>query len=303
MILNINQLRAFYNAAKLKSITLAAHELMVTPPAITKQVKQFEENLGMRLMVRDRNSIKLTDVGTRLYKRCHRIFERIEEMENFLEDISGSKSGVLRIGSPQLPAKYIMPYLISRFKKAYPSIKIVLDQGTNTELTESILSHRNELAFIRCGTIDKRLKVKAYGNEEITLIAAPNSKNFSNDEISVNQLSTIPLIMPRDGTATREVVLEYLRRFKVTPVVVLESANFDLTKELVKQDNGASFLVKWAVQEELKSKTLKSIRILEGSPTIEYGIGYYKRNALSPEAWAFLRLLDKTEVTVPSTAR
>jgi DNA-binding transcriptional LysR family regulator len=111
----------------------------------------------------------------------------------------------------------------------------------------------------------------------------------------------MPLILPKEGSATRDVVFEYLRRFKVTPTVTLESASVGLIKELVSQDDGVSFLVRIAVQEDLKNKTLKSVRILEGSPTMEYGIGYLKRASLSPGAWAFLRLLDKLDDIVPTT--
>ena len=117
MILNINQLRAFHAAAKLKSITLAAQELMVTPPAISMQVKQLEEALEIKLMFRNGNSIQLTEVGHTIFKRCDRIFKQIKDMEDFLEDISTAKSGVLKIGCPQTPAKYVVPRLIAEFNK------------------------------------------------------------------------------------------------------------------------------------------------------------------------------------------
>ncbi len=299
MILNINQLRAFHAAAKLKSITLAAQELMVTPPAISMQVKQLEETLEMRLMFRNGNSIQLTEVGHTIFKRCDRIFKQIKNMEDFLEDISTAKSGVLKMGCPQTPAKYVMPRVITAFNKTYPGVRIVLDQGSSSEMAKTILSHKNELAVIRCGGDEKRLKVKSFGKEELVLVAAPKSQNLPTDETSVTQLSTVPLIIPKEGSATRDVVFEYLRRFKVTPMVILESASVDLIKELVSQDDGVSFLARSAVQKDLKNKTLKSVRILEGSPTIEYGISYLRRASLSPGAWAFLRLLDKLDNILP----
>ena len=61
MILNMNQLRAFHTAARLKSITRAAEALMVTPPAVTMQVKQLEETLDLRLLFREGNAIRLTE--------------------------------------------------------------------------------------------------------------------------------------------------------------------------------------------------------------------------------------------------
>ncbi len=301
MILNVNQLRAFHAAAKRKSITLAAQELMVTPPAISMQVKQLEATLDIRLMFRDGNSIQLTDLGRTLFKRCDRIFKHIKEMEDFLEDMSTGKSGVLRIGCPQTPAKYILPPLVAEFRKTYPGIRIVLEQGSSSDMIKSILHHRNELAVVRYRGDEKRLKVKTFGSEELVLIAAPKSQHIPTDEISVTQLSSVPLIVPKEGAATREVVFEYLRKFKVAPRIVLESGNTDLIKELVNQDNGVSLLARVAVQDDLKKKRLRAIRILAGSPTLEYGIGYLRRASLSPGAWAFLRLLDRLDDTVPGT--
>lgn len=300
MILNINQLRSFYTAAKYKSVSEAANQLMVTPPAVTMQVKQLEETLGIRLMFRDRNSIRLTEVGETVFKKSKVIFGRIQEMENFLEDISRAKSGVLRIGCPPTPAKYVMPRLISMFKKTYPGIRIVLEQGANSSLVKSILQHQSELAVIHRRPDEKRVKVKVFGTEEILLIAAYESRIITAEEISVTNLSDIPIIMPEEGSATRSIVLRYLERFRVTPSIVIESASTDLIKEMVSQDNGACFLVRSAVQQEFKTNTLKEVPILEGAPRIEYGIGYLRRKTLSPAAWAFLRLLDRAGDILPT---
>ena len=299
MILNINQLRAFYYAARLESITLAAQELMVTPPAISMQVKQLEENLEIKLMFRDGNSIRITEVGKIVFEKCDRIFKEIKDMEDFIEDISTSKMGVLKIGCPQTPAKYIMPRLIAEFKKTYPGIRIVLDQGDNSEMIKSILNHKNELAVIRQRGDEKKLKVKSFGNEDLVLVAAPKSRNLLVNEISITQLGAIPLIVPEEGSATRDVVFEYFQKFKVTPTIIMESGSADLIKEVVAQDNGVSFLVLSAVQKELKDKTLRAIHVLAGSPSIEYGIGYHRRASLSPGAWAFLRHLDKLDKILP----
>lgn len=293
MILNMNQLRSFYMAANLRSVSGAAKALMVTPPAITLQVKQLEETIGIRLLVRDGNSIRLTDAGASVFNRAEKIFQEIHEMEGFLEDMSTGKSGELRIGCPEIPLKRLMP-MIETFRKTYPGIRIIIDQGSNADMVKSIGDHRNELAVIRYRPSNSRLKIKVIWKDEVVLIASPKSVHLSAAEISVTQLSGIPLILRREGSAVREVVLEYLRKFKITPLIAMESASVALLKEFVRQDNGIGFVERDAVDEELKNETLQTVRILEGSPAIEFGIGYRDRRDLSPPAWAFLRLLDKS---------
>ena len=295
MILNMNQLRAFHTAARLKSITGAAQELMVTPPAISMQVKQLEETLEIRLMFRHGNTIRLTEVGESVYQRATTIFEQIREMENYLDDIATAKSGELIIGCPQTPAKYIMPRLITRFNETYPGIRIVVDQGLTSELIENLLNHKNELALLRHQPEEKRVKVKVIGSEEVVLVAAADSRHVAAGEISVTQMSTIPSILPKHGSGMRDVIFEYLNLFKVTPNIVMESGSIALIKEMIRQDTGVSFLEKYAVAEELESGAFKKVPILEGSPGIQFGIGYVQRKSISPAAWAFLRMLAKKE--------
>jgi DNA-binding transcriptional LysR family regulator len=280
-------------AASLKSISGAARVLMVTPPAITFQVKQLEETIGIRLLVRDGNSIRLTDAGVSVFERAEKIFHEIHEMEGFLEDIATGKSGELRIGCPEIPLKRLMP-VIEAFKKTYPGIRIILDQGSNADMVKSVQDHRNELAVIRYRPTNSRLKTKVIWTDEVVLIGSPKSVHLSASEISVTQLSEIPLILRREGSAVREVALEHLRKFKVTPLIAMESSSVNLLKEFVLRDKGVGFVERDAVNEELKKGALLAVRVLEGSPAIEFGIGYRNRKDLSPPAWAFLRLLDKS---------
>ena len=302
MILNINQLRAFYMAARLESVTKAAEQLMVTPPAVTMQIKQLEETLGLKLMHRSGHAMGLTDIGARVFKRAEAIFGRIRDLENFLEDTSTAKSGELRIGCPQTPAKYLMPRMITRFNQTYPGIKIILDLGPTSAMVKNILNHENELAFVRHLPEERRFKVKVIGREEVLLVAAFHSAHLPVDESPVARLADLPLIMPKQGSGMRDLTLEYLTRFGIKPRIVMESASIDVVKEFVRQDVGVCFLEKYAVLEELSRNDFKAVRILEGGPVIRFGLGYLHKKLLSPAAWAFLRLLDKTDDLVPGSS-
>lgn len=294
MILNINQLRAFYYVGKTGSVSKAAQELMVTPPAITMQVKQLEETVGIRLLVRQGSGIRPTRAGEEVYKKAEKIFQEIHETESLLEDMSRSKRGELRIACPEMPGIQV-PKLIAEFKKAYPGINIIVDQGVDAEIVKSVEDRRNELVVLWYRPSTARLKVRAIGKEKLVLIASAASSRVPHSEISVSDLSEIPLILKGEGSASRAVVIEYLRKFKVTPQVASESSNVAIIKEIVRQDNGVAFLKREAVEAELNDGSLKIVHILEGSPVVEVGIGYRNRRELSPAAWAFLRLVEKCE--------
>jgi DNA-binding transcriptional LysR family regulator len=291
----MNQLRSFYTAAKLGSITKAAEELSVTPSAVTLQIKQLEENTGVRLLFRAGNSMRLTDVGLAVYERARKTFEDIQNLEIFIADISKCKSGTLKIGCSETAAIYVMPTLIKAFKHAYPGITFAVDRGPNDEMVKSLLNHKNDLIVAHYKPDDKRLKMRYMGKKEIILIAANKSALLPQGVVSIAELSKIPLIIPIKGSATREIVLEHLKSFKVSPRVVIESSSIELTKKLVREDEGVSFLCRDTVQEDLSERNIREIRVLGCSPFIEYGIGYLNRNVLSLASLAFLRIIEKSK--------
>jgi DNA-binding transcriptional LysR family regulator len=298
MILNVNQLRAFYYVARTGSISKAAQELMVTPPAITMQVKQLEETVGIRLLVRQGNGIGPTRAGEEVYKKAEKIFQEIRETESLLEDMSRNKRGELRMACPEMPGIRV-PRLIAEFKKAYPGINIIVEQGVDAEIVKSVEDRRNELVVLWHRPNSVRLKAKGIGKEKLVLIASTVSRWVPGNEISVRDLSDIPLVLKGEGSASRAVVIEYLKKFKISPQIASESSNVAIIKEIVRQDNGVAFLKREAVEAEINDGSLKVVHILEGSPVVEVGIGYRNRRELSPAAWAFLRLVEKYESLNP----
>jgi DNA-binding transcriptional LysR family regulator len=295
MALNVNQLRSFYVAAKWKSITKAAEELMVTPAAVTSQVKQLEESLGLRLLFRSGNLMRVTDSGAAVFAKIRKVFEDLDHLELFIEDISKGKSGELRIGCSETAAMDVMPKLITAFQSHYPGIKVIVDRGTTSEMVKSVLDHKNELVVARYRPDDKRLKMRLMGRKEISFIAAYKSARLPRDRISIAALNKVPLIAPIKGSATREIIDEELKKFKVSPRVVIETASFALTKKLVQQDEGIGFLCRDEIGDELLKKRLREIRLLECSPSIEYGIGYLNRKNLSEASLAFIRMIDRSK--------
>lgn len=295
MALNVNQLRSFYAAAKSESITKAAEELMVTPPAVTSQVKQLEEDLGLRLLFRSGNVMQLTDSGRVVFEKIRKVFEDLDHLELLIEDMSKKKSGELRIGCSETAAIDVMPRLITAFQSHYPGIKVIIDRGTTSEMVKSVLDHRNELVVARYRPDDKRLKMRLMGRKEIALIAAYKSTRLPRDNISVAELNRVSLIAPIKGSATRDIILEHLEHFEVSPRVVIETASIALIKKLVGQDEGVGFLCRDEIAEELSQNRLREIHLLECSPCIEYGIGYLNRKNLSEASLAFIRMIDKSK--------
>ena len=295
MVLNVNQLRSFYAAAKSESITKAAEELMVTPAAVTSQVKQLEEDLGLRLLFRSGNAMRLTESGTLVFEKARKVFEDLDHLALLIEDMSKQKSGELRIGCSETAAIDVMPKLITAFQSYYPGITVIVDRGTTAEMMKSVLDHRNELVVARYRPDDKRLKMRLMGRKEISLLVAYKSARLPRERISIAALNKVPLIAPIKGSAIREIIDEHLNQFKVSPRVVIETASIALTKKLVQQGKGVGFMCRDEIADDLSKRRLREIRLLECAPYIEYGIGYLNRKNLSEASLALIRMIDRSK--------
>lgn len=294
MYLNSNQLRVFYYVARFKSISLASKELMVTPPAVSRQIKALEELLDLQLIYRVGNSMELTEAGFEIFQRSRQVFERLEDLESFIEDFSGLRTGTIRFGSPQSMSKYVMPSWIEMFKNDYPGIKVVLNTGSSQELIKSVIDRKNEIAII--GFVPDQTQM-----EKIAHIDSPDSAPLAlvcsssypiNDKIHIKELGDEPLIISQEGSAARANVLAYFKRYNVTPKIFLESSSVEVTKELVMQGKGLCFLTYIEANKELKDGTLRSINIHEGFPKIRRVIIFQKNKPLSPGAKAFVKVIE-----------
>ena len=146
-MINLNQLRAFYQAAKYLNFSRAAEKMFITQPAVTAQVKAFEDCLDLKLFKKKGGKLILTDEAKILYGYARKLFEYEEKIENAVDEIKKLKQGTLRIGTARTYARYFMPFLISHFHDEYPYIKLKLDEGNSKEMIQSLFDMRNELAI------------------------------------------------------------------------------------------------------------------------------------------------------------
>jgi DNA-binding transcriptional LysR family regulator len=297
--MNLNQLRIFYVSGKLQSFSAAAEELLITQPAVTMQIRELEGYYNLRLFHRHGKRVELTDAGRILFRYAKKIFELTAQAERAIWELKDLASGVLKIGTTKTYAKHLMPSLISSFQEKHRGIHVILSEGSSAEITNSLIVHKNELGLIGRSTYPPQLKVLSFSREELVLIFGRNHSLSGLRKITLMDVAREPLIIREKGSGTRDVVLEKYREARIKPSILTEASNVDFIKELVETGNGISFVVKSAVQEELKRGTLKSKTLADGPIYLNVDIVYLKNRNLSPSAQAFLELLQKREDPFP----
>ena len=290
-MINLNQLRVFCEAAKCENFTLAAKKLFITQPAVTAQIKMFEDQCNLKLFKKKGRNIYLTDEGKTLYDYARKIFEWEKEIENLIDDMRDLKRGTLRLGVNKTYARYFMPFVITGFREAYPHIKINLDEGSSLDMIYSLVDLRNELAVIAKVGDHPNVCFIPFSQEEIVLILAPDHPLATKTTVSVKELEEEPIIMKEAGSGTRLLVNKLFEASGLTPNILMETSNTEFIKQLVQRGEGLSFLVREAVAIELHEKKLTTVPIRGKRTFLDVSIAYLKNQTLSPAAQSFLDVL------------
>jgi DNA-binding transcriptional LysR family regulator len=292
-MLNFNQLRVFYHAAKNLNFTAAANELFITQPAVTFQMKAFEEFCNLKLFKKRARRMFLTDEGRALFEYAEKIFKYEKEIENAIEDMRELKRGVLSLGTTKAYARYFMPLMLSTFHKNYPNIKIQLNEGSSLDMTCSLLDFKIEVAVVaKAGEIPE-VDFFPFSKEEMAVIVAPGHHFTKTKAVAIKDLANEPFIMKEKGSGTRKLVEQLFSSANCAPNILMETSNTEFIKQLVVQGEGISFLVRESVAAEIKEKKLAEVAVKGRKIFLDVSIAYLRRQVLSPPARAFVDTLRK----------
>jgi DNA-binding transcriptional LysR family regulator len=292
-MLNFNQLRVFYFAAKNLNFTRAANALYITQPAVTAQIKSFEAFCNLKLFKKRGRKIYLTHEGKSLYIYAQKIFKYEKEIENVIEDMRELKRGILSLGTTKAYARYFMPLMITTFHKNYPNIKIQLNEGSSLEMTNSLLDFKIEVAVIAKAEDNAEIKLFPFSQEEMAVILPRNHPLTKKKAVTFSDLAEERFIMKESGSGTRKLVEELFANEGCTPNILMETSNTEFIKQLVQRGEGISFVVKEAVAAELKEKKLATVPLMGPMVYLDVSIAYLKEQVLSPSAKAFVDTLIK----------
>jgi len=292
MRINLNQLRAFFLAARERSITKAAQALYVTQPAVTMQIKSLEQDLEVKLFRKYGKGLDLTDAGEVLFGYTERMFEIVEEMEYVLKGYANLTHGSLTIGTTRSFAKHLMPGLLARFQKRFPKVKVILKVGSSQEIADGVLDFTYDVGTIGRLPYKSKLKVIPYTKEEFCLVVSAQHRFAKCTDVSLKDLQNEPIIIRENGSGSRYAILSLLSSHGINPSVLLEAGSVEFIKEYIIKGQGISFLYKPEIRLEATLGLLKPVPVIEGPIFVQTDTVFPKGVDLSPPVKAFLQLIE-----------
>jgi len=285
--LTLRQLQVFEAVARQLSYTRAAQELHLTQPAVSMQVRQLEEIVGLPLFEQMGKKTFLTQAGDELYQYSRVISEQLEEVEEVIAALKGVHRGKLDI-SVASTANNFGTHLLAAFSKQYPSVTVRLDVTNRETLLHQLANNEKDLVIMGKPPADADLEAESFMDNPLVVVAAANHPLAnSTSTISADNLANEVFVTREQGSGTRSVLERYFKEHQIELKKGIEMTSNETIKQAVEAGLGLGIVSIHTLSLELEAKRIVVLDI-EGFPIMRHWyIVYRKGKRLSPPAEAF----------------
>ena len=212
--ITLQQMEALISLVKEGSFSRAAKKMLLTQPALTKNIKNVEDSLGVVVVNRSNAGISLTPEGKILFNYAERIIKLRDEAKIKIVKLSDNTGGNIYVSASTIPATYILPSALSEFKKKHPDIRIYIKTADSEEAMNMVLDKEVEIGCIGKKHTNKKLLAEPLWKDRLILAVPKGHRLCQNKSIKLSELLKEPFVIRENGSATRELFESCLKESK-----------------------------------------------------------------------------------------
>jgi len=258
------RLKVFRTVATQASFRKAAELLHLSQPAVSQHIQSLEEELGLRLFDRSGARISLTPAGRVLLRYAERAARVLDEAKTALLRLQGEVSGDLQLGASTTIAQYILPRILGAFLKDNPGVKLSVLSGNTEEIVALLLKGPIMLGMIEGPPMSKEVHTEKFLDDRMVLIA-PRSHEWSGmSSVSLASLREVPLLLREQGSGSRRVVEQAIRKAGLPLNQLHIAMELDSTEAIlsgVEAGLGLGFVSEWAIAKALRLGAVSLVRV------------------------------------------
>ncbi len=281
-MLNLSQLQTFVMVVSEGSMTAAADKLFLTQPAVSQQMKNLEDELGVELIARGSKQIKTTAQGELLYDHAKKILNLSQQAEIAIKSVGAQLKGQLKIGTLNSIGLHLMSPVVSRLLKYNPDFKIKVDYAKGEDLIKSY--EKGELDVVVLPDVEKNYNVTLKNSEADTLLkeemwlVGSGKDEFYPPTVTLAEIKKIPYVhFANEFPAFDKILLEKMG----TLPAVFESSNVGTLKRVIENGLGIGFLPAHSVKKQIRGGRLNKIKVTDFEFNTEFK---YYRKTVGPAA-------------------
>ena len=287
---DIKQIRAFATVAHLGSFTRAANLLHLSQPALTVQIRNLEEALGVRLFDRNTRTVALTRLGRDLLPAFQRILQDLDAVVSEARDVAAMRNGIVRLAALPSFASGILPEIIARFRAEHPAISFAIHDVIASGVIAQVREEQVDLGLTGGHIVDTDLEALFTTHDDMHVVYPAGHPLEDAKRIDVEALARHPLILMHPTTSVRAVVDAAFLAAGRQPIVAVEATYMSTAVGMVRAGLGAAILPGSAM--EVRAETSLRSRAVE-DPRFTREISLIKKTerTLPPAAESFARAL------------
>lgn len=288
MHVELRQLRYFVAVAEREHISEAAEHLHVAQSAVSRQIANLEAEMGAELFERIGRNVKLTPIGKVFLEHSLIALEAIDFAKKQIDEYLDPEKGTIKIGFPTSLASFLLPTVISAFKKEHPNVSFHLRQGSYRYLINAVKTRELNLAFL--GPVpnkDDVIDTKILFTEKISALLPASHPLAEKHDIQLSDLRNEEFVLFPDGYILNKVVVDACQSVGFTPKVSSEGEDMDALKGLVAASIGVTLLPESAFYDSTPRRTVK-LSLTEPSFTRNVGVIFPINRELAPSEKIFL---------------
>lgn len=287
----LNQLQIFLKIVQTQSVTKAAQELHLTQPAVSIQLKNFQDQFQIPLTEVVGRRIYITDFGREIADAAENIINQVHAINYKTLAFNGQLFGRLKI-SVVSTGKYVMPYFLSGFLKQHTGIELLMDVTNKSKVIQSL--ENNEVDFALVSVLPTTLNIEKLDLLKNKLFLVGSSKLHQDEHGSIQDLfKDLPLIFREKGSGTRQTMEQFLDDNSMSILKKMELTSNEAVKQALLADLGYSIMPLIGIRNELHNNELEIIPC-KGLPiTTTWSLIWLKGKKHSPVSLAFLEYLNE----------
>lgn len=255
MNITLRQLKVFERVARRLSFTRAAEELFLTQPAVSMQIKQFEDAIGLPLFERLGKKIYLTQAGEELYQLSRTIARELDEAEQIIEELKGTESGRLNV-SVANTVHYFAIRLLAEFCRRHPKVRVSFKVTNRKGLLQNLEDNEADLLLMGQPPDSQDLVAESFLTNPLVIIAPPGHPLAGQKNIDLREFTHETFIMREIGSGTRNSVERFLAERGVHLTVSMEMNTNGAIKQGVEEGLGLGIVSIHTLERELEGGRL-----------------------------------------------
>ena len=287
----LQQLKIFLKVVEFQSVTKASEALYLSQPAVSIQLKKFQDQFEIPLTEILGRRLFVTDFGKEIAENAKRILVEIEAINYKTKSFKGQLAGRLKISTAST-GKYVMPFFLSDFMRLHPNIDLIMDVTNKSQVVKSL--EQNEIDFALVSILPEHLNLQSVQLLQNKLFLVGGTSIPRDPGTPVKKLfEKYPLLYREQGSATRQSMESFIEREGFPTYKKMELTSNEALKQALIAGLGYSIMPLIGIKNELKSGELEIIPFKRLPIITHWNLVWLSAKRLSPVAEAYLGFIQQ----------